>query len=254
MKLHELLAVEGPLKAQANATRTDLMATFKNKRHLFEEKLVTFYPNTDGAKPITESQSLINTNVRKELAWIAGILTKQMDVSYLVAEANASQMARADVTLEDGTILLKSVPTTALLELEKRANEIRELITAIPTLDPAKGFTPDTARGNGIYAARERRVERTRKAQRPIVLYDATPEHPAQTQLISEDVAVGHVEEQEWSGLITPAEKGELLERAETFSRAVKAARMRANDADFTGDFKIGAAIFNYVLNGKAKA
>ena len=41
-KLHELLAVEGSLKAQAEKVRTDLADTFEKKRHLFSEKRVTF--------------------------------------------------------------------------------------------------------------------------------------------------------------------------------------------------------------------
>ena len=85
----------------------------------------------------------IQTTVQKELGWIKGHMAKALDASFQVAEANTK--ARADVVLEDdaGTVLLKDVPATALLELEKRAVEIQQLVASIPTLDPAKGFTPD---------------------------------------------------------------------------------------------------------------
>ena len=121
-KLHELLAVEGQLKSQAQATRTELAATFKSKRHLFEEKVVTFHPSEENAEPTREQQSDLQSKVRDELRWIAGIWSKAIDASYQVAQANTR--AFADVVLEDGTTLLAAVPATGLLELEKRVAEM----------------------------------------------------------------------------------------------------------------------------------
>ena len=248
-KLHELLAVEGQLKGQAQATRTELRGTFEKKRHLFEEKRVTFNPAEEGAETVVEQQSDLQSKVTDELEWIAGIWSKAIDVSYRVAQANTE--AFADVVLDDGTLLLARVPATALLELEKRAAEIRELIMSVPTLDPAKGFQPDADKGANVYRAREVRKQRTKKTQRPLVLYPATPEHPAQTQLVPEDVPVGTLVEQEWSGLITPASKGKLLERAEEFGRAVKQARQRANEVAVPESEQVGAVIFRFVFDGK---
>jgi hypothetical protein len=251
-KLHELLAVKTQLNGQAQATRTELRTTFEKKRHLFEEKVVTFHSNEEGAQSIREQQSDLQSKVVDELGWIAGIWSKALDVS--AAIENANTRAKADVVLDSGKVLLRNVPATALLELEKRAAEIQELILAIPTLDPAKGFTPDPNRGANVYVAREVAKTRTKKAQRPIVLYDATEHHPAQAQLISEDIPVGRVVEQEWSGLVSPAEKGVLLERAEEFSRAVKKARQRANDVEIGPVEKIGQEIFGFVFFGRTSS
>ncbi len=250
-KLHELLAVEGQLKGQAQATRTELMVSFDKKRHLFEEKVTTFIPSGEGAQPVQEQQSTLQSKVRDELDWISDIWKGAIDVSLQVADANTR--AKGDVVLEDGTVLFADVPATALLELEKRAAEIHELLKTVPTLDPAKGFAPDADRGARVYKARDVRKTRTRKQQTPLVLYPATPEHPAQTQLISEDVPTGTILEQEWSGLVTPAEKGELIERAEALARAVKQARMRANDVDTPREQlrTVGARLFGYVFSGK---
>jgi hypothetical protein len=201
----------------------------------------------EGAEAVREQQSDLQSKVPDELRWIADIWTKAIDVSFQVAHANT--LAVADVVMEDGTKLLSNVPATGLLELEKRAAEMHELILSVPTLDPAKGFKPDADRGAGVYKAREVTKTRTKKTATPIVLYPATPEHPAQTQLISEDIPIGKLIEQEWSGLITPAEKGKLLERAEELARAVKKARQRANDTELTGTLPTaGAAIFGFVF------
>ena len=246
-KLHELLAVEGQLKTQAQTTRNELRNTFEKKRHLFEEKVVTFQSTEEGGGITKEQQSDLQSKVQTELEWIAGIWSKAIDASYLVAQANTT--AFANVILDDGTLLLEKVPATGLLELEKRVSEIEELIKGIPTLDPAKGFTLDKDRGAHIYKARDVEKTRTRKTQRPLVLYPATPEHPAQTQIISEDVPIGKIVEQEWSGLITPAIKGDMIARAETVRRAVKQARQRANDVELTPNMQlIGMVLFNHIF------
>lgn len=245
-KLHELLAVETNLENQANKVRGELASTFDKKRHLFEEKRVVFTPLGEGGQTVIESQSDIQSTVVKELKWIQPFISKAIDASYQVAEANTR--GRADVVLEDGKTLLTGVPATSLLELEKRLAEISALVTAIPTLDPAKGFTSDEQRGVGVFKARQVRKTRSRKEKVVIVKYEATKEHPAQTELIDKDVPVGTVEEQEWSGLMTPAEKAELISKVENVSRAIRQARSRANEVEIDPTNKIGQKILNAIF------
>jgi hypothetical protein len=253
-KLHEILAVEGPLKAQADKTRTELISTtFDKKRHLFFEKITTFQPTAEGAVPVVEEQSSLQSTVRKELGWIQGIWSKALDGAHAIAEANTQ--ARADVVLEDGTVILKNVPVTSLLELEKRAQEMQELVAAIPPLDSAKNFVLDPDRGKDIYKAREDVRQRTKKTQAPLVLYEATKEHPAQVKEISIDVPQGEIRTQEWSGLITTADKSDMLDRAEQLARAFKAARSRANNVDIpTAAASIGNTLLSFVFNGASPA
>src|SRR6266853_1874872 len=224
MKLHELLAVESNLETQAIKCRTDLANTFEKKRHLFEEKRTLFTPNAENAQTATEVQSDIQSTVAKELSWIKGHIAKSWDASYRVAETNT--IARADIVLEDETVIAKDIPATSLLERQKRLAEVMSLAQAIPTLDPAKGFRPDDQRGNGIFAARPVTKKRTTKQPQVIVKYDAVIKDgvgiPAQTELYSADVVVGIIEEQEWSGMMTPADKANLLDRIDKLSRAVR--------------------------------
>ena len=246
-KLHALLAVDGNLKAQADKTRLELMSTFEKKTHLFTEKVVNYTPFEEGSTKVVESQLDIQTTVPRELKWISDFLIKSLDVSYLVAEANTN--ARADVVMEDGTTLLLQLPATSLLELEKRAKELHDFVAAIPTLDPAKGFRPDPDKAPDIYRAREDHKTRTKKMNKVLTLAPPTDKHPAQVQVVVEDVAVGDIQTLEWSGLITTAAKGEMLSRVEMFTRAVKKARSRANEAEaFTGQEKIGAKIIGFIF------
>lgn len=246
-KLHELLAVDANLKGQAQKCRLELQSTLEKKRHLFAEKLVTFTPLAVDAPVEKREESDIQTTVKKEVAWLTNILTKSLDASYAIDIANTQ--AKADIILEDGTIIAKDVPATALLQLEKRVKEVAEFVHAIPTLDPAKGFVQDADREKGIYKAREVNKPSTQKIQEPLTLAPATDKHPAQVQLVSKDVKIGTIQELEWSSLITPATKADLLERSETLFRAVTQARSRANDTDIdTKSNKIGKALLDYVF------
>lgn len=242
MKLHELLAVEGNLEAQAVKVGNELAETFKKSRHLFEEKTVVFTPVGEGTE-VTESQSNIQTNVMSELREFAKFLNKSLDASAKVATTNC--VARADVVIDGADFSLIGIPATCLLELEKRVQKIRELVESIPTLDPAKGFAMDESRA--LYKAREVTKKRTKKIEKPLVLYDATKEHPAQVKVTSEDVEVGTIREMEWSGLITPVEKSAMLARADEMIRAIRAARSRANEADVE-PIKIGSQITGYIF------
>lgn len=245
MKLHELLAINGNLETQANKVLTDLANTFEKKPHHFSAKIVSFTSSVEDLKSAVESQSEIQTTVPKELEWVCGHLAKSVDSKLQIAVANTQ--ARADILLEDGTPLIKDVPATALLELEKELSKIHALALHIPTLDPAKGFTVD-AGNNGYWKAREVVGKiRTRKEKVVIVKYAATPEHPAQTELIDKDVPVGTINEQEWSSLITPTRKSEIINNIEILIRAVKQARSRANEQEVER-VQIGSVLFGKIF------
>ncbi|MBU1432165.1 hypothetical protein KKF91_16640, partial [Myxococcota bacterium] len=83
--------------------------------------------------------------------------------------------------------------------------------------------------------------------QRPVVLYPATAEHPAQTQLISEDVVVGFWHTIKFTGALPLPKKQLILERIERLSKAVKFAREQANGVEVTQK-KVGEALLSYLF------
>ena len=121
------------------------------------------------------------------------------------------------------------------------------LVQAIPTLDPAKGFEA-TADRKHVYKARDLNKIRTKKAKEVFVLYAATKEHPAQTQLIDKDVEIARLVEQEFSGMLTPQQKSDMCVRCEELIRAVRAARARANNVDVPKSAKIGMTLLNHII------
>jgi len=248
-KLHEILAVEQSQKGQMAKILLDLNTLFSSKRHHFEKKVVTFTSNAEGAQPVVESQSDIQTTVAKELNWASKTIISAIDTAYQVDIGNT--LAKGDIVV-NGETLAKDVPATALLQLEKQLQMIKNTLTAIPTLDPALGFSHEEADEKGVYKARDVNTKRTRKDQIPLVMYDATDKHPAQVQLVGKDVEIGVVQKQEWSSLITPAIKADLLDKAEELIRAVKRARARANEqaVDQKDEkHKIGKVLLNHILS-----
>lgn len=243
-KQHELLAVQSNINGQATKLRTELIATFEKKRHLFEETLKTFTSSDEGSTAQVEEAKSIQTGVEKELRWISGKLVQQVDIGFQVDLANTQAKANVEV---DDVIIVKDVPATTLLWLEKRIMEWKEMITAIPTLDPAKGFVLDDSKGKGIFKAREVRKVRTRKAKKVITLAPPTDKHPAQVQLIDVDEPIGTIQEQEWSSMLTPATKADLLDRCEVLYRAVVKARSKANEQEVTKT-KIGSDLLDFIL------
>lgn len=246
-KLHEVLAVRKNLKKQSAVALSDLKNTFEKKKHHFSETLTTFKGNQEGEQPVVEAQLDLQTSVRQEIKWITPFIQSAIDSSYQVAEANTQ--ARADVVLENGDIILQGVPATALLELEKSVAEIREFVGTIPTLDPAKGFKLDPMRGDGIYRARDVERPRTKKVTKHIVVVPPTDKHPAQVATNTEDIDIGKILQQEWSGLISTADKGLLIERVENLARAIEKARSRANEAEVdTVKNRIGAKLLEQIF------
>jgi hypothetical protein len=192
------------------------------------------------------------TTVGKKLNFVFGKhVTKWLDV--ILAKEATNQVARADIRIGD-TVLAKDVPATYLLGLEKKVAKFREVLDVIPTLAPSVKWERDETKGPDIWSAvhAEQKV-RTKQVIQHKVLYEATPEHPAQIERWQEQSVIGMFSKSVWSGMLSPAEKSELLERLDVFERAVKQARQRANSTELLKK-KIGKDIVNYLMKGDLPA
>lgn len=249
-KLHELLAVKDNLRSQAETCRNDLKGTFEKRTQHFTERVTTYNPKAENELPKTEESVAMQTTVSKELKWIQEKLVKAIDVNHQIEVSNCS--ATADVILDNGALLLTGMPSASLLQLQKRLMEIVDLVKAIPTLDPAKGFQPDKDKGAGIYRANETVRDRTHKEFKFVVMVPANDKHPAQVEKMNVDVPVGVLTTQEWSSLISVADKAEMLDRAEHLLRAVKKATARANEREvqIEGN-RIGDRVLDYIFSGR---
>jgi len=246
-KLHEILAVENTTKKKAGIILAETKKTFQEKKDHFDGLERVYHPLDDNGDMIAPEVKELVTTVGEKLDYTKKTLVSSIDVTLAKEATNSSGIAKAELKIGDNTF--GELSATSLLALEQNLTQVRDLFKTIPTLDPTKVWVPADDRGEGIFRTNVEKKYRSVKKPTPMVMYEATKEHPAQVQILNEDVRVGHYEATYYSGRITPAKKAEILERVDTLISAVIKARCRANNVDVV-DLKIGNKIFDYILKG----
>jgi len=246
-KLHELLAVEEDRRGKATKIINESVSTFKNKQNHFIEQLVTFKPISETETNRVEGHLAMTTTVMDKLNYATKTLAKYYDV--VLQKETTNTMAKSDVVLPDGTVFLTNVPATGLLALEKELAKAMEMYNALPTLEPGVPWEACPDKGDGVFFTKESKI-RTKKITKPVVLYEATKEHPAQVKEAVEDVHTGNVETVIYSSKLTSKDKSELLDRLDNLKTSVKKARMRAN-AQKVESLNVGKKVFAYLNEGK---
>lgn len=244
-KIHELIAVEPNLEQIARNASTEAVGTFGTadrfagsvkKLHMFNEGRQE--ENTETLKEVT-------TTVDEKLEYLRGPLQDWFNVVYQKEKGN--QSAVADVVVND-VVIVPAAPVSFLLNLEKRLNEVRTVLLAIPTLRPGMKWVPaDDEQRRGVFACDDAEKFKTEKTMEIIIATEATPQHKATYETLSKDVAVGKITERLFSGAISSSRKSDMLHRTDTLIMAVKKARMKANDSEAPGD-NVAKEIFDYIL------
>jgi hypothetical protein len=241
MKLNQVIAIEKGIKSRVYGEITE-MNKAAQKPALFSGFVKTYRKNNEDGEEYSSEQQKVQMRAEEILSRAAVLLTEMFDVTASKDYANCG--AVADVLI-DGSLILKDAPVTYLLFLEKQINDVRTFVENLPTLDEADDWNRDE--NTGLFKTAPIATHRTKKIQRPIVLYQATEHHPAQTQLITEDVLAGYWDTVKHSGAIPAPRKKVLLERIEKLSNAVKFAREAANALE-ARPVSAGKQIFDYLL------
>lgn len=242
-KLFEILAIEKDLLNQTAEAAKQTVQRFGNTESFLGVTNVVVKLQEDLPDEPSQSKTLPG-NVEGALSEYLQRAGRYLDVT--IEKENSNTAAFADVIL-DGETFLERWSATALLNLEARLEELHKVYSAIPTLLDGEDWTFDTSRDCFVSGKREQ--IRNTKTQKVIVLYEATKEHPAQTQLVSLDLPAYKVERVIYSGALTLADKKARLDRIEALTRAVKQARQRANTVE-TQPKEVAVKIFKYI-NGK---
>lgn len=250
-KLHEVIAVKDDRKRAAAKFIQEAATTFIKRQDHFDAKQVIFEPVSEefaSAVQETEHTEMVTT-VRNKLNFVEGHIINFLDVSFQQESANME--AKADIVIDaaDGSEvkLIENVPVVFLVQLESYLGDLRKVVyDNIPTLDPKIAWEKDDTENNVWKQKRPIESQKTKKVSKPIVLYPATDKHPAQTQLINEDIVVGKTVRTSSTGKFSPKEKSDMLDRIDRLVSAVKKARSRANSTD-APKMKIGKKIFDFI-------
>ncbi|MEZ4402819.1 MAG: hypothetical protein R3B06_22555 [Kofleriaceae bacterium] len=240
-KLNQILAIEKGLKTRVYAEFTELHNATQ-KPGLMNGFHKSYQPRDEDGETYPPESQKVQHNAADVFDRVAVILAELFDITATKDWANCA--AKADVTVE-GRVLLRDVPATYLLFLEKQLSDLSTFVAKMAELDPGSDWSVDPS--TGLFRTEPSATQRTKKVQRAIVLYDATEHHPAQTQLITEDVIAGQWVTVKHSGAIPAPRKKQLLARIERLSNAVKFAREQANAIEVT-EHKYGADVLAYLL------
>jgi hypothetical protein len=241
-KLHQIIAVEKGVKTRVMRFVTDKYKALQ-KGALFDGFSKVYAKKDEDGEDFPPERHLVQMRVEDTLQEVADQLTEYMDI---VADKDAANCnAKADVVVE-GEVLLVQVPATHLLFLEKQLTDLNTVIDNMPVLDAAFDWNKDDA--TGLFKSAP--VDTTKKAKvyEPIVLYHATEQHPAQTQMVQVDKIVGTWTTIKHSGAVTADRKKALQKKARTLLKAVKFAREQANSVEVVERASVGEAVFKYLL------
>lgn len=241
-KLNQIIAIDKGIKARAYAEVSELHKS-SQKPDLFNGFNKEYRPLNDADEKLPPERKRVQHSVSDVMRTVSRTMTELFNVTSRKDWTNC--VARGTVSI-NGTVILADAPVSYLLFLEKQMNDLHTFVSKLPVLDDAENWTLDP--NSGLYKSDMVSTHRTKKVQKPIVMYDATPEHPAQTQLITEDVITGYWHTVKQSGAMPRPEKQALLDRLEKLVRAIKEAREAANMTDEVPMHDIGAAVFNYLM------
>ncbi|MGC4042871.1 MAG: hypothetical protein QM758_03630 [Armatimonas sp.] len=240
-KLNQIIAIEKGIKTTAFQELTDAHQSLQ-KAALLSGISRSYRPRDEEGEQLPPEATKVQLVAEDVLKKTAETLTRLFDITATKEWANCQ--AKADV-LVDGNVLLKEVPATYLLFLEKQLVDLHTYVKKLPTLDASETWSFDSSANS--WATEPVQTLRTKKVPRNHVKAEATEHHPAQVEVYYEDVTVGTWRTVKFSGALPAQRVQELLNRIEKLQEAVKFAREEANSMDVE-DQKIGGKVFQYLF------
>ena len=240
-KLNQIIAVEKGVKSRAVGELTEAHHLVL-KAPLLAGLSRTYQPKDEEGEQLPPESTRVQVRVEEILRRTAVTLTRLFDVTLTKDTANCE--AKADVTV-DGEVLLRDVPITYLLFLEKQLTDLHTFVKKLPVLDAADPWSFNQSAD--CFSTEPVRTVRTKKVPRNHVKAEATEKHPAQVEVYYEDIPVGYWTTVKFSGALPATRVAHLVDRVEKLQNAVRVAREEANGVEIT-DRRVGEVVFGYLF------
>ena len=242
MKLNQVIAIEKGVKAKANSEKSELYK-IAQKPALFHGFVKKYQPIKDDGERFPDEKHKVQFKSEVLLEDIGKCLVTLFNTE--AAKDYSNQLATADVIV-DGKVLFEKAPVSFLLYLEKELTDFYTFANSLPILSEDEDWLLDA--NAQLFKTESSKTVKTKKVQKPVVLYHATKEHPAQTVMITEDETVGYWEQVKMSGAITSDAKKGLLARVQALQGAVKSAREQANMVESV-QVDVGTKMINWLMS-----
>ncbi len=242
MKLNQVIAILQTVKANSTKAKTSVYHLIQ-KNTMFQGISRTFQPVAEDGFVYPPENQTLQMKAEDLLSSFEQACTELFNLCATQDWANAQ--AKADIVV-DGTTILREVPVSYLLFLEKQLADIKTFISTLPILDTSESWVYDGQQE--CFATEPKYTTKTKKIVKPVVLYEATKEHPAQVKESSEDVPEGTWRTVKFSGAISQARQNELLRRVDKLMQEVIFAREQANSLEVTQQNQVARSIFGYLF------
>jgi hypothetical protein len=240
-RLNQIIAIEKGIKTRSQKELTEAHHALQ-KPALLAGIARTYRPKDEEGEPLPPEATKVQMKAEEIIRRTCDILAELFDVTATKDYTNCK--ARADVVV-DGKPLLRDVPVTYLLFLEKQLVDLHTFVKKLPVLDASESWVFDPSAD--CWATEPVQTVRTKKVPRNHVKAEATEKHPAQVEVYHEDVTVGYWKTVKFSGALPAKRVNELADRVEKLQQAVKFAREEANNQE-ASEQKLGKTLLNYLF------
>jgi len=241
MKLNQVIALVQGKKARASKLLTAVHHGWNKDRIAGISR--TYQPLSEEGEQFPAESRIVQVKVSNEIKKLKAELADLFNIVATQEYGNTEAVGNIHI---DDDVLIGGVPVTVLLFLEKQLTDLRTLAQNLPTLPGDKVWNLDEAKN--CWVTQPEHTVKTQKVIEPIVKYDATPEHPAQTDLISKDRTIGHWSTIHLSGALPETERDAIVLRIEKLQDAVKVAREEANSMEVSSRQDVGNKILGYIF------
>lgn len=245
LKLNQVIAMTPSRKSDGEKTLTEMNNKVFKKPELFSGITRHYEPLRDDGERFPDENKLPQFRVGEVLKRVSNELRDMFDV--VATQDYANTAAKADVVV-DKQVLLKSVPVTYLLFLEKRLVDLHTFVDNMPVLDPAESWGYD--KNKDFFVTDQYKTSKTKKQKVKMTLSEPTEHHPAQVHVYDDDVVIGYWTNQKFSGAVEARFKNDMLERIRKLQDAVKCAREEANSTNVEMQ-NVGGRVLDFVFQGK---
>jgi len=225
-KLNQIVAVVSGQKTRAEKEFGDLNKIVQ-KHDLFNGLSRTYQPLEEGGEQFPAEGNIPQKSATEIVNSVKGVLTRIINA--VATQEIGNTGAKADVIV-GGHVIVKDAPVTVLLYLEKQLTDLNTFVGNFPVLDPSETWKKNEQ--DGQYKTEPTKTVKTKKVQKALVLYPHSEQHPAQTQLVTEDVTVGHWTTVKSATVFSAKDKQGIIGRIQELLDAVRVAREEANSID----------------------
>lgn len=244
LKVHQIVAVIKSVKSKSEGALTSAYHIIQ-KQDLFEGFVRTYRPlNEETGEKLPPENKVVQHKVKDVVDSFSVALADLINQTVSLDRGNS--LAKADIVV-DGVVLVRDIPSTSLIALEKQFTNLQTFISKLPVLDQSKEWSFDGAKN--LFATKTVENPRSIKKDTAITLAAASDKFAAQVQLVKEDVCVGYFSKTDLSSAMMPGVKQKLLDNVQKLVRAIKIAREQANTAEVEIENTVGQTLLSYVFD-----